>query len=147
MHQAEAIVTSVSGKHAIVRAGSMVCARCAAGKGCGAGVFGAGGKAREMTVTVADGLRVAPGDPVILSLRDSSLTRAAWYAYGLPLAGLLSASALAALLGADDAAALLSGAAGLAGGLIAGRWLGRRQDCVSRMRPVISAIAAVGEQP
>jgi len=141
VHHAQAIVRSVSGDRAVVSAESPVCARCAAGKGCGAGLVGATGKAREMTVIVADGVHIAPGDAVSLSLPHASLTRAACYAYGLPLAGLLSGSALAALAGGGEAGALVGGIAGLAAGAMAGRRLGSRRDCISRMRPVISGIA------
>ncbi len=64
------------------------CARCAAGRGCGAGLFARerAGEVIEARV-VADGLE--EGMAVDILLDDGGLWRAALFAYGYPLLGAL----------------------------------------------------------
>ena len=116
---------------------AVACARCAAGKGCGAGLF-ANGEARRVEARIPDSLRVAEGDTVAIDLADRALLPAAIIVYGWPLAG-AAVGAILARLGpwAGDAIT----AAGAAGGLVIAAWLAHRRlradDCVSRFRPVV----------
>jgi sigma-E factor negative regulatory protein RseC len=139
-----ATVISIAGSHAQVEvADSSTCPRCAAGKGCGAGVFGASRRSISLQVRVADGLQVVTGDRVYLYLAATDLVRAALLAYGAPLAGLLLASGLAYLLiePLHDAMALVIAVAGLLAGGIGGRALARRDRCIRQFSPSINAHA------
>ena len=69
-----------------VQAGA-VCARCAAGRGCGAGVFGSRRGARRLDVAIDDRLELAVGDTVGVELAPGNVLVAALVVYGLPLAG------------------------------------------------------------
>lgn len=121
------------------------CPRCAAGKGCGAGVLAAGGAPRRFEVT-AD-LPLIVGDRVRLSVHDGSLVTATLFAYGMPLAGLVLSMALMHWLGgaADDLTATLVGGAGLAGGALIGRQGLRRDRCLDRIVPRVTGRAGIAE--
>lgn len=121
MVEPEATVLAVRADSARVRVqGAPACARCAAGRGCGAGL-GKAPRPREIDVRLAPGLAVDPGDTVRLVLEPALLLRAAWVAYGLPLAGLAAAVAAAGVAGAGDLLQVCAGAAGLAAGILLGR--------------------------
>jgi len=140
-----ATVISVTGARARVEvADRSACPRCAAGKGCGAGVFGSTRRAILLDVRVADGLRVASGDRVCLSLAATDLVQAALFAYGAPLFGLLLASGLAYFLidPMHDALALGMAAIGLLAGGVYGRIMARRNGCISQFSPSINAFAS-----
>ena len=144
-----ATVLSVAGNVALVEVTDRnVCPRCAAGNGCGAGIFGIDKDPVSLTVRVDDGVRIVTGDQVRLSLAPADLVRASLYAYGAPLTGLLLAAGLAFLLvdPLSDQLAVLVSIAGLLGGGVAGRMLAYRDACVSRISPSIAGIASV-EKP
>ena len=82
------------------------CARCASGKGCGAGVLAGDERLRSVEALIAHGLAVREGDRVSIQLAPKNLLRAALIVYGLPLTGAVVASAAAHLLGASDPAAV-----------------------------------------
>ena len=116
-----------------------MCARCAAGRGCGAGLFGQRRQPAVIEAKVAAGVTLAPGDRVRLEFLAPELVRAAWLAYGLPLAGLLIGVLIATRLApGDDVAAVASAALGL----FAGAWYGRRSllhgGCLGRCVPMVS---------
>ena len=115
-----------------------VCARCAAGRGCGAGVFPARQRFRRLDVALPEGLDLAAGDVVGIELAPGKVLRAALMAYGLPLAGAAGAAALAYALSLGDAGA----AAFAIGGLLAGALAGRRRlgddACLARYTPTIA---------
>ncbi|MEO1201235.1 MAG: SoxR reducing system RseC family protein [Pseudomonadota bacterium] len=113
------------------------CARCAAGKGCGAGLFASSGS-RRVEASIPRSVEVTAGDRVAIDLADRALLPAALIVYGWPLAG----SAVGALLGSlgpwtGDFAPV----AGAAGGLVVAALLAsRRLDstrCIARFRPVV----------
>jgi len=99
-----------------------------------------------LTVRVAAGLTVAAGDRVTLSLAPADLVRAALFAYGAPLGGLLlmSGSAYWLIDPLTDALALGFAVFGLLVGGFVGRSLARRDGCVSQMSPSISGHAESG---
>ncbi len=117
-----------------------VCARCAAGRGCGAGLLGQRQKPAIIEAKLAEGMTLEAGDRVRLEFVPAELMRAAWLAYGLPLAGLVVAVIAASRLApANEPAAIAAAAIGL----VAGAWYGRRSlrqgTCLSRCVPTISA--------
>lgn len=140
------VISIADGKARVTIADRSTCPRCAAGKGCGAGIFGSARESVTLTVRVTSGLDVSTGDRVTLSLAPTDLVHAALFAYGAPLGGLLLASGMAYLLvdPLTDALALGFSAFGLLAGGIAGRILARRDGCVSRMSPSISGHAESG---
>lgn len=124
MEAPEAKVLAVAGTSATVSVdAAAVCQRCAAGRGCGAGLFGKRQQPAELVVNVPPGVVLKAGDRVRLDLVPAHLLRAAWLAYGLPLAGLLLGAILASrLFPSNELAAVLLAALGL----LAGAWQGRR---------------------
>jgi sigma-E factor negative regulatory protein RseC len=126
-----------------------VCARCAAGRGCGAGLLQKG-RARLIQVKVADGLVLEPGDCVRLELAPQHLLRAAWLAYGLPLLAMVLSVAAATAVSwpLSDLVVMAFGAVGLGAGLVAGRSILRRDDCLQHLTPLASEkIGARGKVP
>jgi sigma-E factor negative regulatory protein RseC len=130
LHQGYAIVSVVSGA---------ACARCASGKGCGAGLIAVADRPREIKVPLADGLPLKAGDPVALAIPPADLLRGAIYAYGLPLAGMVFALASARLLQGPltDLVAVLVAAGGLAVAWTGSRLSLQRPQCFLRFQPVI----------
>ncbi len=97
------------------------CERCAAGKGCGAGLFGASGGSRSIEARIAPGIAVDVGDDVSIEMAPHSLLRAALLVYGLPLAGALLGAGVAHALGLTDLGAGLAGLGGIAAGFVLAR--------------------------
>lgn len=95
------------------------CARCAAGKGCGAGLFG--GRRRRIEAHIAAGIDVHEGDEVSVALAPRRLLNAALTVYGLPLGGALLGAVIAYSLGVGDLFAALAGLAGIAAGIVIAR--------------------------
>jgi sigma-E factor negative regulatory protein RseC len=138
-------VVSITGKEAVVKVSDRsVCPRCAAGNGCGAGIFGTNFEAVSLTVRIEDGIRIATGDKVSLSLAPRDLARAAIFAYGAPLVGLLFAAGVAYLVvdPLSDLWALVFSVSGLLAGGVTGRILVRRDECASHLSPTIVALAS-----
>lgn len=135
-------VLSVSGeggeRNAVVEVSAMAaCARCAAGKGCGAGLFGKQETMRQIAVAVPERSSLREGDTVKLVMQSRDLLVASAIVYGWPLAGgVLGAFGAWQLSGSDAFAA----AAALAG-TGAGVWLARRRvrqvACLQRFTPRI----------
>ena len=116
---------------------AIACPRCAAGKGCGAGLFADTGRERRVEAAVRPGLQVAEGDLVEVVLAPDNLLRAALIVYGLPMAGAIVGALLAYALSLGDVAAALAALAGLILGLLLGRWRLRQEDCLSRFVPTV----------
>ncbi len=132
------IVRDAGGVTAIVDVeADAVCARCASGRGCGAGLFAARRTSRRLEIAVDEDLRLAEGEVVDVRLAPRNVLSAALLVYGLPLAGATAAAALALALSLGDA-----GAAAMAlGGLLAGALIGRRRlrdtACLARFTPSV----------
>jgi sigma-E factor negative regulatory protein RseC len=113
------------------------CGTCSASGGCGTSVgaklLGEG----PNRFAVIDPIGVAAGDPVVIGIGESALTRAALLAYLLPLAVLMGAAFLAEKAGGGDGLTALCGLAGLAVGVWGTGWLVRRKDAQMRYRPVL----------
>lgn len=115
-----------------------VCARCAAGRGCGAGVFGARRGTRRLEISVDKALELVAGDTVSIELAPGNVLGAALVVYGLPLAGAATAALLAYALGLGDAGAALLALGGLCAGALAGRRRLRRAGCLARFTPTLA---------
>ena len=117
--------------------GSPSCARCAAGKGCGAGLLGQGTKKRCVHALIGTGIRVEEGDIVQMSLAPENLLRASWLVYGLPLSWALIGAALAYLAGLDDLAAAIAALGGVGTGLVIAHGRLRSSACLRQFTPTI----------
>ena len=134
-----AISRDAEGARAVVEVETRaVCARCAAGRGCGAGIFAGRSGYRRLDVTIGEDLGLSEGDVVSIELAPGNVLRAALIVYGMPLAGAIAGATLAYLTALGD-----GGAAALAiGGLFAGAMIGRRrlghESCLARFTPTVS---------
>ncbi len=131
--------------HALVEVrASLGCARCAAGKGCGAGVVGGDGKAQRIEAVIAGGVDVREGDEVRVELAPNNVLEAAFVVYGLPLAGAVTGAALAHAANSGDGWAAIAAGLGLAAGVAAGRLRLRQAVCLRRFTPVVTARLTAG---
>ena len=121
---------------------SLGCARCAAGKGCGAGLTGADSQPRRIAALLATGLELNEGDEVSIELAPQNVLRAALIVYGLPLGGAVIGAGIAYLAGAGDLGAAFAALVGLAVGLAAGRRYLGRAACLKHFTPVITGRVA-----
>jgi len=135
-----ALVSNNDGLRAVVEVDAQeACPRCAAGRGCGAGIFTGRQKTRRVEALIAPGLDVHEGDTVRIDLEPSNVLRAAAIVYGLPLSGAAVAAAIAYLAGFGDAGAAALAIVGLIAGLYAGRRRLARQTCLAQFTPTVSA--------
>ena len=139
-----ATIVSADSQHAVVEVEpAALCARCAAGRGCGAGLLANTRAARRLEVSVAPGLALQQGERVYLTLEPANLLQAALLAYATPLAGmaltLVTASVLLGPVG--DVAGIVAAIVGLAGGWFIGRSILRRHTCLRRLVPAVHARA------
>lgn len=121
------------------------CARCAAGQGCGGGIFSKLLRGRLEELPVPTDLALAPGDFVLIGLAQSAVQNASLLLYGLPLAGVILGALGGWLLGASDPATFLGLAAGFAAGLLLARRGARRLAGSSSLQPVLLRKLAEGE--
>ena len=136
------LVDSVDGVRAIVAVEvASVCPRCAAGRGCGAGIFTAGSGDRQVEASVRSGLDIAVNDVVEISLAPDNLLQAAIIVYGLPMLGAIVAAAIAYMLSLGDAAAAIAALLGLSTGLVVGRWRLRQTSCMEQFVPTVERIS------
>ena len=130
------IVRSAAGERAIVDVdAAAACPRCAAGRGCGAGILQGSGKTRRVEVLIDHGLTLREGDSVRLQLEGSSVLKASAIVYGIPLAGAAIGAAFAYLLGLGDGGASVLAIAGLAAGFLVGRRRLQRRECLAAFTP------------
>ena len=115
-----------------------VCARCASGRGCGAGILGARASRRRLDIAVGEDLEFGEGDVVDIRLAPRNLLAAALIVYGLPLGGAAAAAALAYALSLGDAGAATLALGGLTAGILIGRRRLRDDACLARFTPVVS---------
>jgi sigma-E factor negative regulatory protein RseC len=116
---------------------SKACPRCAAGKGCGAGLFTGSSRKRQVEAIVAEHISLAEGDSVEISLASENLLKAALIVYGMPLSGAITAAGLAYLAQLGDSIAALAALAGLLIGLFVGRWFLSRGECLENFVPYV----------
>jgi len=134
------IVSIADGQATVSVDAAEVCARCAAGKGCGAGLLTGSNRTRIIEVQLSPGMEIEPGDEVKLSLAPSHLLRAAVLAYGLPLIGIVVALGVASILNQalDDHFAIALAISGLVMGGLLGRHFLNKEACLKNLVPTIS---------
>lgn len=137
------IIRDSRGTRAIVDVqAEAVCARCAAGRGCGAGIFSARRGTRRLDVAVDERQKLAAGDAVSIELMPGNVLVAALVVYGLPLAGAAVAAVLAYGLDLGDAGAALMAFGGLFAGALAGRRRLQSVGCLARFTPTLTRVVA-----
>ena len=121
------------------------CARCAAGKGCGAGLLSGPSKAALLEVSLSPNSHFTHGDKVRLQLQPAHLLRATILVYGLPLAGMLLGLGAGWLISQPltDGVAVVYAIAGLAAGFTAGRWQLNRNHCLKQFIPKVESVVGV----
>lgn len=117
-----------------------ICARCAAGKGCGAGLLTGSNRTRLIEVHLSPGSGLAAGDEVKLTLAPAHLLRAAVLAYGLPLGGIVIAPGAAWFLNQslNDHTAIALAIGGLLIGGLFGRHFLNKDACLKNLVPTVS---------
>lgn len=144
METANGRVSSVGdGTATVVVAAQLVCGRCAAGNGCGAGLAFGNDAIRQFDVAIPAGMTLNPGDRVTLTLAPHNLLRAAMIVYGLPLVLMVVAVVFASSFDfvGSDAAMVLLALGGLGVGFALGRHLLTRTGACDRFLPVIDGSA------
>lgn len=127
-----------SSPHALVEVdASVTCARCAQGKGCGAGLLGANTGSRRVDALIGAGLTVREGDEVRIELAPSDLLRASAIVYGLPLSGAILGASLAYLSGLGEIYTALTALGGILAGLAVARVRLRKASCLRQFTPTI----------
>lgn len=140
------LVDGTDGVRAVVSVEAAVaCPRCAAGKGCGAGLFGSSAGARQVEASIPPGVEVAVNDVVEIVLAPDSLLRAALTVYGLPMLGAVIGAAVAYAMSLGDAAAAIAAITGLAFGLALGRWRLGKAACLRQFLPMVARRVAAGD--
>ena len=117
------------------------CARCAAGKGCGAGLLGGEGATRQVEAMIASDIDVQQGDDVYISLEPKNLLQASMLVYGLPLCGAVLAAAAAYGLGLGDGTAAVTALAGIAAGFVLARLRLQNVRCLRQFVPTVTGRA------
>lgn len=118
----------------VVYVETAACPRCAAGRGCGAGLPAPG---RRVELPVDPSLGLVEGDAVDLRLEPASVLRAALTVYGWPLGGAVAAAVMAYGMRLDDAAAAAAALLGIGGGLLAARLRLARAGCIREFVPAV----------
>ncbi len=136
------IVSIRQGRATVAVERTAACPRCAAGKGCGAGLLSGSTRPAMLEVSVSPHLKLSEGDEVRLTLEPSNLLHASLLVYGLPLAGIVLMLVAGWLISRplSDPEAIAYAIAGLTAGLLAGRWQLNRRDCLKQFVPKIEAL-------
>lgn len=114
-----------------------VCSRCAEGKGCGAGILGAGRGIKRVEIVIDPGFQLSEGDQVQLTLAPDSILRASIIVYGIPLLGAVVGAAAAYGLSFGDLGAAIAALAGLGAGLLFSRRRLNRAACQREFVPTM----------
>jgi len=136
------IVSIGQGKAMVAVERTAACPRCAAGKGCGAGLLSGSTRPAILEVTLSPQQNLGEGDEVRLTLEPSHLLHASLLVYGLPLAGIVLMLVAGWLISRplSDPEAIAYAIAGLTAGLLAGRWQLNRRDCLKQFVPKIEGV-------
>ena len=126
--------------HAVVEVlSSLRCARCAAGKGCGADLLGGEERVRRVDATIRDNLKLRTGDRVQIALDPAELLQGAFLVYGVPLLAIVIAAAIAWFARWSEAATVVAALVGMTIGIASARvYLGRRR-CLRQFMPIVIA--------
>ena len=127
-------VVAVDQGMAEVRLGGTVgCARCDAGKGCGAGVFGRLLKRRPVTIRLDNTVDAGQGQPVMVGIPETLFLRLAARLYLYPLLAGIGGAAVGyhvSTLGnlGPVAADLITLVSGLTSGIAVLKWSGKNES-------------------
>ena len=139
MERASGRITAIHDDHVTVEVNTAsFCARCSAGKGCGAGLLGADRSARQVDVPLPHDCQYRAGDQVTLELAPQSLLHASLIVYGTPLATVAAAGVLAGIAPLSDLSAALVLVVAAVAGVVIGRYRLRRTNCLKQFTPVIN---------
>ena len=140
-----AVIAREHGQRAIVDVDvAAACARCAAGKGCGAGLLGGQGRVRQVEAALGPGIEVAAGDRVEIALRPRDLLHAAVVVYVPPLGGGALGAALAYGIAGSDMSTAAATLIGMGLGILASRLYLKRTVCLERYTPAIERALPAG---
>jgi len=134
-------ICAIEDRHITVEVRSAIsCKRCAAGNGCGAGIFQSSNNMREIRLKKPDGLSVGVGDVVELSIESREVLRAAAVAYGFPLLSMLLTLAFVQALPVSigDPAAVSLALLGLMLGVFVGRRFLSNDSVCTQFVPIVS---------
>ncbi len=135
----QTLVTDARGTRAIIDVDvSTACQRCAAGKGCGAGLLVGSSRLRQVEASFSASLDLAEGDNVEIALTPNNLLQAALIVYGLPMLGAVAAAGFAYVMALGDAAAASAAIVGLLGGLVVSRWRLQHAACLGSFVPRVA---------
>ena len=149
MESPVATVVAVEQGSALLRVErNVACARCASGKGCGAGFLADSAASVELRLQVPEGITLRPGDTVNLTMEPANIFSAAVYVYGLPLLGVVGALIIGRILlgPMSDGVAVATALFGLLAGFTSGRHILRRQRCIEQFTPGIAGRSKHGAQ-
>jgi len=134
----QSVIPETAGIRAIVAVDvASACPRCAAGKGCGAGLFTGNGRTHTVEAVVDHDMALVTGDSVELRLAPYNVLAASMLVYGIPLLGAIAAAGAAYLLQLSDSAAAIAAVSGLVAGLAISRWKLNRDGCIDKFVPHI----------
>jgi sigma-E factor negative regulatory protein RseC len=102
------------------------CGSCGSQNSCGTSVLGNLFKPRKNLMRVVDNLNLQVGEQAIAGMDEMELSKAAFYAYLLPMLLMVAISVSAGSLGLSDAAVLMLGMLGLVAGLQLARFVSKR---------------------
>ncbi len=104
------------------------CGRCNEPGGCGSAKVGSMFRAEDAEIWVRDRLGVEMGERVLVCLDEGVSMHAALLGYMIPVVGIVVGAILGVVLGgtaSPDGAAVVGALAGLGGGILVSRWMGR----------------------
>ncbi|MEO0365074.1 MAG: SoxR reducing system RseC family protein [Pseudomonadota bacterium] len=125
MIRSEVTLTQLHNDYAVVEFSGSVCAPCREGKGCGAGLLGSARHVRVDRNQLPENATI--GSTIVLECEPKSVLHAAMIGYGLPLAGMILGSSIAARFAASEWVVVLAAASGVAAGLAFARRLASRR--------------------
>jgi sigma-E factor negative regulatory protein RseC len=134
------IISIADGMATVTVSRSVVCARCAAGKGCGAGLLNGNPEPARLQLPVPGAMRLRTGDQVYLELSADGLLKASFLVYGLPLVGIVTALFAGWLIAGplNDASTIGLSLAGMLAGLVVARTHIGRDRCLEQFVPKIT---------
>ncbi|MGI9237196.1 MAG: SoxR reducing system RseC family protein [Woeseiaceae bacterium] len=143
-----AVNSSKPSPRALVEVDAIVqCARCAQGRGCGAGLLGGSSGSRRIEALISADLTIGAGDEVRIELAPSDLLRASLIVYGAPLFGAVVGALAAYSAGLGDLYAALAAIAGIVSGLLLARTRLRKTGCLRRFTPTVVERISSTESP